>query len=259
MERGEVGKDEKGAIHDAFGKALSTDTMQGFALAKPHGYAGDFEIIDRIYQGRMSGDPELVAWDRYYHQHAAPKAVRNRKLVLHRLLDELSARKPNARVLKIAVGPGRSMYEWLVANPESRISFECLEIDPAAIDYAERLNRPFLDRVHIRQGNALRIRPKARYDLVWVAGLFDYFNDRTFVRMIRRLMPAVGEKGQLVIGNFSNSNPSRAYMELLGDWHLHHRSEDRLQTLAKEAGVEDDFYVVNGEPEKVNLFLRLSR
>ena len=230
--------------------------MQGFALAKPHGYAGDFEIIDRIYQGRITNDPNLAGWDHYYHQHAAPKAVRNRKLILHRLLDDLQSRKPNARILKIAVGPGRSMYEWLVQNPDTKLSFDCLEIDKAAIDYAKKLNQPFLNRIQIRQGNALRFRPQHRYELIWIAGLFDYFNDKTFVRMIRRLMPAVAEGGELVIGNFSDRNPSRAYMELLGDWNLHHRSEDKLMSLGREAGISQSKLVIDSEPERVNLFLR---
>lgn len=54
-------------LHEALGSALSQSTMQGFALAKPHGYAGDFEIIDRIYQHAISSDPNLARWGAYYH------------------------------------------------------------------------------------------------------------------------------------------------------------------------------------------------
>ena len=35
------------ALPDVF---CTTDTMQGYALLKPHGYSGDFVIIERIYQ-----------------------------------------------------------------------------------------------------------------------------------------------------------------------------------------------------------------
>ena len=52
-------------IRAAFGEALSSKTMQGFALTKPHGYAGDFEMIDRIYQIHIapwSLRPPLGRW-----------------------------------------------------------------------------------------------------------------------------------------------------------------------------------------------------
>lgn len=74
-----IDEDELSAIRAAFGDALSVHTMQGFALAKPHGYAGDFEIIDRIYRLHTADQPHLKKWDIYFHAQAAPTAVRNRK------------------------------------------------------------------------------------------------------------------------------------------------------------------------------------
>src|SRR5947209_9621878 len=47
------------------------DTMQGFGLLKPHGYAGDFEMIDRIHTGWKSPNPKLVRWDEYFHAQSA--------------------------------------------------------------------------------------------------------------------------------------------------------------------------------------------
>ncbi|MBM3881625.1 MAG: hypothetical protein FJ387_18190 [Verrucomicrobia bacterium] len=109
---GTVSPPELTAIRSMFGAALSPATMQGFALAKPHGYAGDYEVIDRIYQQYISPDPHLANWDRYYHHQAAPQAVRNRKHYFHKLLDHHASRQP-LRVLNIASGPGRCMFEWL--------------------------------------------------------------------------------------------------------------------------------------------------
>ena len=57
---GKISKEEIKVIQTAFGKTFCTETMQGFAYVKPHGYAGDFEIIHRIYQEWLSPDPQLV-------------------------------------------------------------------------------------------------------------------------------------------------------------------------------------------------------
>jgi len=60
-----------------------------------------------------------------------------------------------------------------------------------------------------------------------------------------------------VIGNFGDFNPSRNYMELLGAWQLHHRSESHLRALGRAAGVPEQCIRVGCEPEGVNLFLHL--
>ena len=59
------------------------------------------------------------------------------------------------------------------------------------------------------QRNALRFRPQRTYDLVWSAGLFDYFEDALFVTTLSRLLKATAADGELVVGNFSTQNPSR--------------------------------------------------
>ncbi len=254
---GAIGDTELARLRSAFGVALSAGTMQGFALTKPHGYAGDFEIIDNIYRYRTSADPRLACWDRYFHDHAAAKAVRNRKTYLHQLLDRHSAHREQCRVLKIASGPGRSMFEWLTAHPAAPISFECVEVDANAIRFAAALNHRFLDRITFVEKNALRYRPDGQFDLVWAAGIFDYFNDKVFVSLLARLIGAVAPGGELVIGNFSDRNPSRPYMEVLNGWRLFHRSADHLRALARECGAPEERVTIGSEPEGVNLFLHI--
>ena len=74
------------ALPDVF---CTTDTMQGYALLKPHGYAGDFVIIERIYQGWLSPKPHLVNWDRFFHAQEAPRAIVNRKKYFLDMLNSL--------------------------------------------------------------------------------------------------------------------------------------------------------------------------
>ena len=218
-----------------------------------------YEIIDRIYRQHVSTDPKLARWDRYFHTHAGPKAVRNRKDYFHVLLEQ-KLRTQGDRPLEILVvgsGPGRDLQEFLAAHPDSRVNVECLDIDPRAIAHARELNREFADRMTFRQQNALRFRPTKTYDLVWAAGLFDYFSDHPFELLVRRLISAVASGGELVIGNFSTANPSRAYMEF-GEWHLQHRSAETLEALALGCGISPGNIRVGSEPEGVNLFLHLA-
>jgi SAM-dependent methyltransferase len=240
---------------EAFGEAMSAATLQGLGYHRPHGYAGDFEVIDKIYVRHHSPNPRLVRWDAYFHSQLPSRAVRNRKTYFHNLLDQHYARRRPLRVLKLASGSGRSMFEWLSARPNADVSFTCVELDPDAILYATALNQEFASKVSFEQKNVIRYRPSIEFDLIWAAGIFDYFSDKVFQAVLRRLLPAVAPQGELVIGNFAPRG-RHPYLEF-GGWALHYRSAQELVALAQGCGVKAEAIHVGAEPEAVNLFLHV--
>jgi SAM-dependent methyltransferase len=242
-----------------FGPTLTPECLHGHGYLKPRGYAGDFEIIDRIYTSWLSPDPRLARWDRYFHAQPAPRAVRNRKVFFKTLLAGQTGgptRRP-ALVLNIGSGPARDVFEFLSERPNAPLCLHCVDLDPQAVAHGLSLCSAFADKAHFECRNALRLRPSCGYELIWSAGLFDYLPDRLFVALVRRFYPFVEPGGELVIGNFSPRNPSRAYMELLAEWYLEHRTPAQLRQLATAAGVPAAAICVDQEPEGVNLFLRL--
>jgi len=52
-------------------------TMQAASILKKHGYSGDFEIIDGIYQVKIVDAPHLRRWDLFstHNLHRAPYAI----------------------------------------------------------------------------------------------------------------------------------------------------------------------------------------
>jgi len=245
-------------LRSTLGRVLSPATMLGFAVCKPHGYAGDFEIIDRHYLAYIAPDPELANWDYYWHANPAARAVRNRKHYFHQLLNHHCAAKMDneLRVLNVASGPARDVLEY-VRFTEQPVHFDCIDNDPEAIAHASGLCAGF-HNVVFRNANALRLRSKQLYDLVWSAGLFDYFNDRTLIFMLRRLLRCVAPGGELVIGNYAmtNPHPNLCWLRFV-DWQLHHRSRETLIDLALESGVSADCISIGSEPEDVTLFLHI--
>lgn len=203
----QISKNELQELIKLFGDAFSTETMQGFAFQKPHGYAGDFEIIDRIYQRYISTTCHLTNWDKYLQTHSA-------------------------------------------------VHFDCIEQDKNAISHAQSLCNKYLDKITFFQKNVLRFNTDKKYDLIWSAGLFDYFENNVFVFMLKRLSTMVTTDGKIVIGNFSTNNPSRPYMELF-EWKLHHRSPQTLKAIAREAGFNNENIYIEKEETGVNLFLHL--
>jgi extracellular factor (EF) 3-hydroxypalmitic acid methyl ester biosynthesis protein len=245
-------------VRSWFGDALSDATVQGLSLRKQRGYPADYEVLDLIYTRHVGSDTRLSNWDRFYQRQAAPMAVRNRMEYFHRLLDRHSRQRRPLHVLKLAHGPGRCAFEWFTRNPDAEVFVDSVDSDEEATEYASVLNRPFLDRITFVQSKILRFQPKKQYDLIWAPGVFDSFNDGLFIAMMMRLLPSLLPGGELVIGNFSDRDPSRAYMELVGDWNIHHRSAEHLCRLAREVGVDDDRFRVGSEPEGVDLFLHVA-
>ena len=115
-----------------------------------------------------------------------------------------------------------------------------------------------LDVLQFYCRNIFRFRPNVDYDLVWSAGLFDYLNDKRFIFLLKHLYAMVKPGGSLVIGNFSEYNPSRDYMEA-GDWYLNYRSEEKLIELAEKSGLKNGDVFIDSEPERVNLFVEIKK
>ncbi|TDM08001.1 MAG: class I SAM-dependent methyltransferase [Ideonella sp. MAG2] len=244
------------ALRHALGAAMGMATLQGRSWLKPYGYAGDFQVIDDIYQEVRCSDPHLRAWDDYFHAQPAVKAVRNRKAYFKALVQS-AARAKGCRplkVLNVASGPCRDVAELLAECPDLAVHFTCVDLDEQAIAHARHLCAAWPEHVRFLRTNALRLSLPERFDLVWSAGLLDYFSDPLFVRLMRKFMSLAAPDGEVVVGNFSTHNPSLAY-QAWADWLLIHRSPEQLRALAAKAGAPVS--QVEAEPEGVNLFLRM--
>lgn len=247
------------AWHELPNVFLTTDTMQGYAVLKPHGYAGDFMIIERIYSGWLSPHPHLVNWDHYFHAQAAPHAILNRKKYFVDILRSLRAKKTKGTVLNIGCGPIQDVVEFL-SEGKSQMLFECVDYDKNAIEYSfnKAKEKGLLNNIEFHRDNAFKFKPSKQFDLIWSAGLFDYLDDEIFKKLLIKQLAFVKPGGELVVGNFSLNNPSRDYMEF-GHWFLHHRSPDDLIRIAGQCDVPRRNITVNSESLGVNLFLHISR
>ncbi|MET7256081.1 class I SAM-dependent methyltransferase [Dyadobacter fermentans] len=234
------------------------ETMHGYVYRKPLGYAGDFRLIDMIYTHHQSGHEAYERWDRYFHYNAATEAVRNRKdFFKNQLLHKIARRKKPLHLLNVASGPARDLYELYGEVNADMLVTTCVDVDADAIAFASELCSPYAEQISFHQKNILRFSSAEKYDVIWSAGLFDYFEDRLFVMALKRLLTMLRPGGEILIGNFSEHNPSRGYMELFGEWFLIHRSREELIALSLEAGVQPELITVEQEPLGINLFLKI--
>jgi extracellular factor (EF) 3-hydroxypalmitic acid methyl ester biosynthesis protein len=261
LKSGVLSKEDLQLMRKEMGEALSILTLQGFVFNRPHGYPGDYEIIEKIYLEHTSSDPELRKWDLYFQLQKAPMAVRNRVQYFISLLngvDRLSQNNTKKRVLNIASGPGRDLFNFFSqASSDTKVFIDNVEFDPLAISYAKNLCKDYHENIQFLHTNAFDLKTDKKYRLIWSAGLFDYLNDKKFVYLLNQVIPLLENDGELVIGNFSSTNPTQPYMEIMGDWRLKHRTPDQMISLAKNCGFKESDIRIDKEPESVNLFLHL--
>jgi hypothetical protein len=120
-------------------------------------------------------------------------------------------------------------------------------------------NEKFNGQISYIKINALRFNSFKLYDLIWSAGLFDYFKDKHFTFLIRKYINCLTEDGEMVISNFSTKNPTKRLMEVLSDWYLNLRTESDLYRIASDANIDKEMVSVDKEPLGINLFLKIRK
>lgn len=235
-----------------FTNRLRKDFLHGeyirWSLEKPYGYAGDFKIIDDIYKN----EPKTVGFERlhdnYYQMSTICNAVRNRKEDFKKMIGDFirKSKKPEIRVMDLASGPCRGVYELLSNHVLSKdVTFDCYDSNSNAITYARNLlsNNP---KVRFYEQNAVRLalmkeieeEISSRYDIISSTGLFDYLDYRVSVRLIGNLRKLLNPEGILAISDVRDkfSNPSIYYMEWVADWNLIYRTDDEFRSIFLDAG-----------------------
>ena len=254
------GQDEIKLLSAAFGDSLSLETLQGHIFHKPHGYNGDYEVMEKVYLEQISPNPKLARWDSFWQCQNGSRAVRNRKQYFKDLLKEkIDQKKGTLHVLNIASGSCRDLYEFIRENPKVNIKIDCVDIDQSSILYAKSLIANHIDKFRFFNVSSFKFEADKKYDLIWSGGLFDYFSDKNFVISVRRWIDWLNETGEIGLGNFTNKNSMKDFMYIL-DWKLYYRNKFQLLYLSRK--IIQDMKIeprVGSEPEEVNLFLHLKK
>lgn len=239
---------------------LNENTLIGHGFVKPFGYPGDFTLIDKIYRFDINQDSIYKNWDLFFQNQPGAYAVRNRKDFFIEYCSKLISKKENAKVLILGSGPASDVYEFLSNfSGGNNINIDLIDFDQSAIDFSMKKNEKFNGQISYNKINALRFNSYKLYDLIWSAGLFDYFKDKHFTFLIRKYINCLEEDGEMVISNFSTKNPTKRLMEVLSDWYLNLRTESDLYRIASDANINKELVSVDKEPLGINLFLKIRR
>jgi SAM-dependent methyltransferase len=212
------------------------------AYYKPHGYAGDFRLIEWLYDLEDGKDdpcqPAIVnCLDYLMSTIPGTRSLWERRRWFEDLLRREHGRCPGGlRILDVAAGGARYVRDFLAGLPApSGVDVTLIDQDPAATAFCQAWSSPSREaRVRSftlpisRLDGALDDR---EFDVVLSAGLFDYLNDATARALLDRLSSLLAPGGLLAFSNFHPEDPSRLIKGWLADWHLLYRDEPSCAAL----------------------------
>lgn len=275
-------------IADGFDKALLKQGLEYFrfhlkdyifsspfaerSFSKPLGYAGDFEMMNLIYRNESLGiDLFSRCMEHAMQLHPEPQAVRNRASFLEEKIRSIveTLKRPQIRILSVACGPAFEVQKFIANTPNStleKIHFHLLDQDELALKSSQHS----ILQTAKSQGKQVKLTllkksirnvitsglEEDEFDLIYSAGLFDYFTDPVAQRAAEKLRAGLSESGQLIIGNFDIGTPNSFGMKSLFDWSLILRSKEDLIRLFGDQNYQT---VVESEKNGINLFCTIRR
>lgn len=237
------------------------------AYYKPKGYAGDFLMMEHIYQNAAKGDGKIGRLiDSWGLQRRSSEAIRGRRILMKDQLKSLSKKRlqKNNRfsVMNIACGPCRELFDFLAECEYSeKIDALCVDIDTEALRYSNQKVNIFPHNASVRYMTENLVKwalGKINHDigskdLIYSAGLFDYLEPRLFCRLVDKCYDHLKPGGSLLIGNYA-PHDDMLFMDHLLHWNLLYRTREDLKELFDNTRFGRDMTIIS-EPENVNLFV----
>ena len=219
---------------------------------KPRGYSGDPVMMKMIYDNQYEGSSTFgKLMHKHPIEHPAARAMRNRRDLIAKMLSSLKYRdlKSNEKmkVLSVACGSAFELQDVLISPEDcSKFHFTLLDQDEDALLEAksriaqiEKKLGTKVEAVFFKESFRTMLKSPelnkmwGKFDYVYSMGLFDYITPPVAKAVIGKLYQFLNVGGEMTIGNFHTSNPSRYYMEYWLDWVLYYRTEQNLMDLLK--------------------------
>jgi len=225
--------------------------FSGRSTLKPRGYPGDSGLMRMIYLNNYQGESTYA---KLVHKHgvghAAGQSVRNRLLLVGRMLNDYQNRtralhRGQLKVLSVGCGAAFELQD-IIKSPQDcgKYQFTLFDQDPIALSEASEIVKNIEDTVGLApkvdyvQGSirtmlfSRKLRQEwGQFDFIYALGIFDYLTSRVAKAVLDRLCELLSPGGELVIGNYHISNPSKYFMGYWGDWFLIHRTEKEFKGL----------------------------
>lgn len=248
-------------------RVIHEDPLTLRTFAQPRGYAGDAELLDIIYRRDWIGvapRPSTTgqAIFNFTIGCRAPSAVRQRRELLAKMIDDACGRTKAPHILSVACGHLRE----LALSSEFRagrvgrfvgLDQDALSLAEVARSLPESAVETVPGSIKLLFGSTLA---KEKFDFIYTAGLYDYLDESFAQRLTKRMFEMLRPGGRLLVANFRPGVEDVGYMEAFMNWKLIYRDTAAMERLV--AGVPARSLAAQrifDDPTKTLAFLELDR
>ena len=180
-------------------------------------------------------------------------------------------RPRRVQILNLGCGPAVELRNFAASDPASaEVDFTLVDFNPETLGFVRESLVP--DALSRRPGLGIQTeqrsvheiiqlsvqggrREKPQYDMVYCAGLFDYFRDTTCGFLIELFYSWVKPGGLVLVTNVTPTHSSIGIMGMVLDWNLELRDERTMRQLAGNLGQSRTYVDRTG----VNVFLEIRK
>jgi extracellular factor (EF) 3-hydroxypalmitic acid methyl ester biosynthesis protein len=252
---------------------IATSPLNKRIYEKPLGYPGDFETINYYYEDGYEGVSSFdILLHRYSIELDVARAHINRKPYFVKKIDGIVKKhQKQANITSFGCGSAIEVLEYMEKyQPGNKVVFNLVDSEKLALDQIKngvaKIDPAGKTLTHYYGMDILALLKKStaydglkNQDLIYAAGLFDYFKDKMAKAILRRMFDFLAEDGEMIIVNVSKDHNAKVYMEFFGEWYLNLRNESELLSLTEGIQNIKSKHVEKDAENGKNLYLVLRK
>jgi extracellular factor (EF) 3-hydroxypalmitic acid methyl ester biosynthesis protein len=244
-------------VRETFSLLMQSATL-AHAYVKPHGYAEDWEMIERIYRNEPEGDGLLGGViDRWFLDRPLCRARRRSRAAFVEILRTEAAAFAGSGPLRIAClacGTSPELIDFLERTPGPTMA-TCIDSESDALRAAAAAARGQADHVTFLHADVLTLLRRPSWltlgpqHIIYALNWCDYLADVEVRRLLDWSYDHLEPGGVLLLTNTAVGDPDVRVLECLLDWPRIARSESQWSGLfaASRFGAGDVAVETNAE------------
>ncbi|MCX5727036.1 MAG: class I SAM-dependent methyltransferase [Candidatus Saganbacteria bacterium] len=262
-------------IKNTFRELISPWFKQGKimtrALEKPRGYAGDYEMLEIIYNDKPLSEGFGYYFDMGFLAGGLTVAVRNRKNKMVEILGNLiiNWKGSELHILNLACGSCRDIKDLFASEfiPKTNINISCLDQDEKALEFSKnslkslpgniKVNFTKEDIMHLIRDKKPEILNNQH--IIYSIGLADYLPDRILMKLISNCYNALPAEGKLVISYKDRNKYAPIREDWLTDWKFVPRDENTVLQMMEKLHISRSSIEITREPSQIVFFITLKK